>query len=192
MTILQVHNIINWITVLIAVSSSSVLTCILSYLFSLNSKKLDFKFDHKKYIIKRRIEAYERIEPFITEIYNGCYISKKDIPNLTSDTCVQSFFTPKKYFGEDIKFHNVFYNQTIRDWYWFSVELRNLFNDVSGFLGTVRDEIDLLEKNDYNLVMIAGKNFEKIKNRGLKLIIQYFKDIKKMDDIHSFIHQEDK
>lgn len=183
-------NTINWPTILIALLGSSVIGTFLSYIFSLNTKKVDFRFDHKKYIVKRRLEVYERIEPFITEIYNGYYVYKKDIPELDNDVLVQKFFTPKDYNNNEYKFLSSFYDQTIKDWYWYSSELRKKINDTFGFLRTIRNKIDSLEKNDYNLVKVANEHFKEIENKGIILITQHLKDIKKMHDVESFINDK--
>lgn len=183
-------NTINWPTILIALLGSSVIGTFLSYIFSLNTKKVDFRFDHKKYIVKRRLEVYERIEPFITEIYNGYYVYKKDIPELDNDVLVQKFFTPKDYNNNEYKFLSSFYDQTIKDWYWYSSELRKKINDTFGFLRTIRNKIDSLEKSDYNLVKVANEHFKEIENKGIILITQHLKDIKKMHDVESFINDK--
>ena len=54
----------DWQSILIP----SILSAGISYVVSMYNRRLDFKFDYKKYIVDRRKHAYEEVEKAISQL----------------------------------------------------------------------------------------------------------------------------
>lgn len=62
-------------TILVSVLSGSLAAALVSGIFSIYTQKRSYKNEYFKYVIKRRIEAYEHIEDFIATIKGAAYDS---------------------------------------------------------------------------------------------------------------------
>jgi len=60
-------------TILISILSGSLTAALVSGIFSIYAQKNNYKNDYYKYVIKKRIEAYEYIENFIVTIKGAAY-----------------------------------------------------------------------------------------------------------------------
>ena len=67
-------------TILISILSGSLTAALVSGLFSIYTQKSSYKNEYYKYVIKKRIEAYERIEEFIVSIKGVVYDETDHVP----------------------------------------------------------------------------------------------------------------
>jgi len=173
-----------WFTILISVLSSAVISAIVTGLITYKMKFIDFKFDYKKYTLKKRIEAYEKLRPVIVAlnqiniITTGSYWGKKihKIFNVTFES------DPLRDYLEllhtTVEF-NVFYSD----------KFYQLLSRLNSILENVIKDPRYNQNptlQPFKLEELAISHFDELAELRLEMLDQFFIDLTKLDDIKEF------
>lgn len=168
---------------IVSIVCATIITPLLNYLSSIYLKKNDINITHKGYILKRKSLAFESIEPFISELYNGINIKKNELPGVEEDFSVKKFFS----WSESEKnpfdlYYYEFYNQAIKNWFWYTPRLIEQLKIVFDLLHTISNEFNNCDKNHTNLLII-GKKWDKELNKNGILLAKIF--VQELPRIHT-------
>jgi hypothetical protein len=170
--------------------TSTVIAAIVSGFVSWIMKSVDFKFDYKKYILKKRIDAYESANLIFNKFYrigtfkNGNIYNKVLLPNnkrLPEDELLRNETLMEYYNNLNEELLNILSNRI-----WFSIIFYNAAVNFINIIGKLLIQFEICNYN-YELVSdLATENYEKIITIVDKLDKTYISDISTLGNITSF------
>jgi hypothetical protein len=165
----------NFETLLTTIISSSVIATILSSLISLRLKKLDFKNEYFKIVIKKRLEAYEELEYIIAALktsaldandqkaYHVCFFSPDNFNNFSARLAL-------------VNAHNLWLNAEANEKL---SQLNLIFNQLKfEFNISIESELILSGKKYYSKIAELRTQIENVTRRDI-LTLYDFKPINK-------------
>jgi hypothetical protein len=164
------------------VGLASIITAIISSLFNFyfnrRLKQIDFEFDYKKFILKKRQDAYTEVENLLRTLGKKIR-SEKSLKQYHHIFKYTSNLEPvSDFIGHII---NVISNQT----FWLTPSLAEKLTDLKIILEAIKTEI----KGTYpesNHEELGIKNFGIIENKRSEICRIYFSDIKELDNVKKF------
>jgi hypothetical protein len=160
----------NWTLAIIQAIVIAGISALISYVISTRQKRLDFRYDYRKYILEKRKKAYDEVEIIIARFQIA-------IP--------KSHFFPKE-FGLDpiLEVYSRFINHSS---FWVSKEMKDNLTFLVGNLLDYRD-IDIAPEAEKAYRNQAWASiFTKLK----AVESQYFIDIMRLDDMEAFQNEKD-
>ncbi|MEO7048995.1 MAG: hypothetical protein ABI091_27070 [Ferruginibacter sp.] len=171
--------------------TSTVVAAIVSGLVGWLMKSVDFRFDYKKYVLKKRIDAYESANLLFNKFYrvgtlkNGKHYIKVLLPDgkaLPKDHALINEWLVNYYDSLTEELLGVLSNRI-----WFS---KVFYNTSVTLVNIITIKLLEMEKNDYSFEVaseIVTKDYQEIIMMVEKLDNIYITDISKLSDVKSFI-----
>jgi hypothetical protein len=149
-------------------------------------KEIDYRYDYKKYVLRKRIEAYEKFQNFIIRCRKGVMIRDK-FPDYLDKPVHAMFYSetndanPLKPFTteiQDLKFEN---------YVWLSVSMIALLEKFHVAIQNIYDDWKSdLPVTNIKLIERGTNAYYKIEKGILQLQQQYLIDLKNLDNIRNF------
>lgn len=171
MYLLQTTTQINSWTVIASILGSSVISAFITYISSRNLKGTEFKYNFRKYIVDKRIKAYEEMEPVIAEIQEALGFFKLKKPE-TREQGERLLREDMKKIGNVLGANNTWYSPT------FIVAADAVVKEYIELIihGGRQPQFEL-ELKLYDRWSLAVKNFRSV----------YFEDIVSLSNVDGFI-----
>jgi hypothetical protein len=170
MIILAAPPISSW-TVIASILGSSVISALVSYFAGTKLKGTDFRYNFRKYIVDKRINAYEKIELLLNEIRDETGFYKL-------------FHKDERIEGQKMIKDQMVKLRTTIDTYgiWFSPQLILLADEINKrfidlYLKSGKQDNDVAEMKLYENWNAAFKKFK----------ATYFDDIVSLSEVENFI-----
>jgi len=168
----------DWITLF----SSSVIAAVISGVSALYFKKVDYNYDFKKYVLKKRIEAYEKAELLIN------YSNDKYFENGTKGKQVavpRFFYNEKKSpitFDEYVTQTKKIFDYSI----WFTDRFSELLLGLNNIMAEIQTELYNSPETEDKLIKLGTEYSSKINKQISLLLKQFFVDMKNLNNINEF------
>ncbi len=144
------------------------------------SKNLDYKYDYKKYILKKRQIAYDEIESILIQMSEKQTFYPNEIK-------IHKFFFFPAYDLIFTEFKQGLNRAIAKNSVWLSNEVITVLVDINAILVALFFEHPAFEQYDIkDKVDLAKKYYDPLENERKKLYDIFFTDIKKLDDIGHF------
>lgn len=156
---------------------------IITVAWNLYNRRHEYEYDHKKYILKKRQIAYEKIEDLLLrlQVRNVDSSDKKIFHNIFYDTKRPSVDVLME-FGTDL-------NNLMGYSIWMTDKLIVCLSGLNGLINSCM--IKLPPAFDYYKSIVEGKRiFDQIEASRVNLFYQYLTDIKKLKNINSFLRNK--
>lgn len=168
-------------TILISILSGSLAAAIVSGLFSIYTQKSSYKNEYYKYIIKKRIEAYECIEEFIITIKGATY-------DKTDNKCCHMIFSQD---------YNWFIEKQSKLWLaitfgtWIENDTLDALTELNRMFVGIKSTDNLLEfgKGKYKEIAALRDKIENLAKRDI-LSLHNIKAFRKKKSETSFVNIE--
>ncbi len=160
----------NWETILTGGFVAAITTVIWNFF----SKKIDYDIEYKKYILKKRQEAYNSLEVFINKIGHSQGKGNHNIPSV--------LFPPNR---ATLSKFNSEVTEAFHDNIWFSIEMTDLFVNFSKYIHNLCITIPLTI-DEQSLEIILWDEFKNFRQYRHKFQKQMLIDIIELPDIKKF------
>ena len=168
----------DWMTFI----ASSIIAAGISGISALYFKKVEYKYDFKKYVLKRRIEAYEKAELLINHT-NDKYFENDSEGN---QVAVPRFFYNEKkspiIFDDYVTNTKKIFDYSI----WFTDKFSELLLGLNIIMALIQTELYSSKETDDKLIRLGIKYSPQINEQISLLLNQFFFDMQKLDDISEF------
>lgn len=179
---------------------SGIVTSIINYYSGRKLRYQEIDIDQRKFILKKRIEAYEKISPLINQLGGkGTIYKVTDNPFLSGTTIVNRMFIENaktnstEYFRpEYVEFQSIFFETMKFHWYWYTNDFRKKLANCSALLYNVNDSFKKMqeehgkEKNDKISVYIGSQYDQELEDVAHELMLQLIKDVPRLHKIKEF------
>jgi hypothetical protein len=174
----------DWITVV----ASSTGAAVVSGASALYFRSVDYDYEFKKYVLKRRIEAYEKAE-WLFNLSNDVYF-ENDSKN--KQVAVARFFYSYKEKEPPITFDDyVIQTKKIMDYFtWFTDDFKDLLIGLNNIMAQIQTELFASEERGNKLLELGIEYNTKIVKQQKLLHKQFFKDMERLDEIKEFISKK--
>ncbi|MBS1731863.1 MAG: hypothetical protein JST02_01080 [Bacteroidetes bacterium] len=156
---------------------------IITVAWNLYNRRHEYDYDHKKYILKKRQIAYEKMESLLLrlQVRNVDASDKKIFHNIFYDTKRPSVDALME-FGTDL-------NDLMGYSIWMTDKLISCLAELNALINSCI--IKLPPTFEYHKSISEGKQiFDQIEASRIKLFYQYLTDIKKLKNINSFLRNK--
>jgi hypothetical protein len=166
----------NWQLILTSALISGIVSSIIALYANARMKRIEFNFDFKKYVLKKRIEAYEKIEEFIADFFSDDF-QKNLLTWFSSEdqVTVQSIADYRK------RVKNVQGSSM-----WLSGQILNSLHRIDAILWKNLSQTTYLN-NPENITDDADEKINSLFASQASLGKNYFTDITKLNDVEAFM-----
>ena len=185
MPLLNILANFDWATFIGSALGSSAFTAVITFLIRNNVKKTEFVWDYKKYILNRRLKAYESIESclyetgvFTNKLYGEKYIQVPTIfYSKTEETPFRNF---RNKFTIIMRHQEEWHSECFRE------ELQKTLEFFALIYSDMNREAKKLTKDE--VAYLSEKYIYQLRNRSSILKKQWHDDMRTLSNIDAFIN----
>lgn len=171
----------NWELIFTSALISGIISSIFALYGNERIKKVEFRFNYKKYVLDKRIAAYEKIETIINSFYAG-FDNEVRFKLMTNPTTNDR--------SELIEFQKRI-RLVIAKNIWINDETLNKLSDINSVIGEMIEDIDTGKTNHNDPGKIGPRAYVYF-TKHFELASAYFNDIKTLDQIEPFAKSKTK
>lgn len=158
-----------------------IISALVSYIVAYRTRHVEYEFDYKKYIVKKRTAAYESLEPVLASLNLHKTITRDEksvgVAHYIFISETDSLDEMKEFLH---KYSNAFSNNM-----WFSLELYNRAKELLNFLlDTARDKTEPATR--LAMENLGIEVYDQLEQLRSKLAQRYFEDLQELNNIEKF------
>lgn len=180
----QNSTAINWQSVAITLLAS-IITTVITMWVTLKTKKTDFDYNYKKYILDRRLKAYEEAEKIIAQLFPTSKVVSKELLEKFKIESFHSFLTIDENGWQTVNKRISSFRETMVEYRaWYSSNFVIKWHAINKILFDISEEVQTATELDYYTVVFKHKKDLRTSIKNFQN--QFYLDIVTLNDINSF------